>query len=303
MLSTPLVSPEELRSLAQRAERSSRCGSGLVLLDVRPGSAGRAAYHEEHLAGAFYADLDHDLADTSGDPRRGGRHPLPTLADWCATLGLWGITPATDVVCYDAASGALAAARAWWMLRAVGHRGVSVLDGGLSAAREAGLARDDVVPEPEPTAPYPADAWQAPTATLQQVASWSGDAAKVVVDARSVARFEGRSEPFDPVAGHIPGAVNLPYEELIDHRGRMLPRGALHERLARAGWEATADVVVHCGSGVTACQLCLAAEQAGLRLPSLYLGSWSEWCRNDLPVATVEADAASSGPRWPEEAR
>jgi thiosulfate/3-mercaptopyruvate sulfurtransferase len=286
MMTTPLVSAPALRELLGR-ERAEP--GRLVLLDVRAGEAGLAAYEREHLAGAHHADLDRDLADISGDPRAGGRHPLPALADWCRTLGRWGITPSTFVVCYDAAAGALAASRAWWMLRAVGHQRVAVLDGGWAAAVATELPLATRRPPESKAAPYPAASWSAPMVTVDEVAAAAGDPEKVIVDARARTRFLGHSEPFDPVAGRIPGAVNLPHEEVLDTAGRWLAPAALRERLASVGADRGRDVIVHCGSGVTACQLCLAAEAAGLELPSLYVGSWSEWCRNERQIATGES--------------
>lgn len=252
----------------------------LRLLDARPGEEGRAAYHERHLAGAVHADMDRDLAAPAPKPERGGRHPLPRLEDWAATLGRWGIEPGTRVVCYDAAGGALAAARAWWLLRSGGHDSAWVLDGGWRAAEEAGLATASGTEEPSPRPPYPVDGWRWPLVTADQVQDLLDEGRAVVFDVRAAERFRGETEPFDPVAGRIPGATNLPYTELLDDSGRLRPATELRALLA-----ADRPLAVHCGSGITACQLVLAAVAADLPPPALYVGSWSEWCRSGRPVA------------------
>jgi thiosulfate/3-mercaptopyruvate sulfurtransferase len=287
MLPTPLVSPDVLSALL----RDPNAAHSLVLLDVRPGASGRDAYREAHLSGAIHADLDRDLADTSGDPRLGGRHPLPALDVWCGTLGRWGVRPLTSVVCYDAASGANAAARAWWMLRAVGHERVAVLDGGIQAALAAGVATDDLAPTVERAPPYPAARWQLPTSGADEVARRASDPNWRLIDARSGERHRGESEPFDPVAGSIPGALHLFFGTLLHESGRLLAPDAVRERFAGAGVVDLERTIVHCGSGVTACLLALAAERAGLAVPSLYVGSWSEWCRQGRPNARGRTSA------------
>jgi thiosulfate/3-mercaptopyruvate sulfurtransferase len=271
----PLVAPEELKSLLAEG--------GVVLLDAR---VSRARYDEGHLPGARYASPDADLSAalaTGADPRRGGRHPLPDLATWGATLGSWGITPETAVVAYDDQSGANAAARAWWMLKSVGHARAAVLDGGLDAAVAAGLPLVRNVPAAAPAPPYPARAWRWPTADLAAVDARRGDPAWRVLDVRSRERFAGETEPIDPIAGHIPGAVNLPFgENLVG--GRFKSPAALRDLYAKLlERRAPEKLVVHCGSGVTACHTLLALERAGLPGAALYVGSWGEWCRRDLP--------------------
>jgi thiosulfate/3-mercaptopyruvate sulfurtransferase len=238
-----------------------------VLLDARSAEAYRTA----HAPNARHAELDTRLAAV-GDPRNGGRHPLPPLERWLALLGSWGITPATPVIVYDDAQGANAAARAWWMLRAAGHEHASVLDGDW---RELSAGAD-----PAPAAPYPASSWQRSTVDMQQVESLRSDPSWRVLDVRSGERYRGESEPIDPVAGHIPGAINLFFGENLE-QGRFKSPEALREQYqALFGGTPPERVVVHCGSGVTACHTLLALEHAGLTGASLYVGSWSEWCRN-----------------------
>ena len=259
--------------------------SAVRLIDARGG--GGAAYAASHLRGAVFADLERDLA-RPGDPRRGGRHPLPDLTQWCRTLGLWGIGPATSVVVYDDAGGANAAARAWWMLRAAGHEAVAVLDGGLRAAVAAGLPLTSETAAIDARAPYPSPPgrrWALPLVDADQVEELRLDPDRCLLDVRAEFRYRGESDPFDPVPGHIPGAVNQPYASSLDAEGRFLPPDLLRRR-----FEATLagrDTAVYCGSGVTACHTLLAMASAGLEAAALYVGSWSEWCRSDRPRASV----------------
>lgn len=256
------------------------------LLDARPGAE---AYASGHLEGALHADLNVHLSAASApgfDPAHGGRHPLPDPAAWAAQLGAWGIGPATRVVVYDATSGANAAARLWWMLRAFGHAGVAVLDGGLQAARAAGLPV--TVREPDPVRslpPYPADRWSLPTAELEEVARQVADPAWKVLDVRSRERWRGEVETLDPVAGRIPGTLNLPYSENLEPDGRFRSPEALRRTYLDLLAGTRPDrLVVHCGSGVTACHTLLALELAGLGGAALYVGSFSEWCRSGRPL-------------------
>ena len=264
---TPIVPPEQLAPLLAS-------NAGVVLLDARA-----SGYEAGHLPGAQRADLETQLSaarDPGADPARGGRHPLPPLDRWLAQLGAWGIGPETQVVIYDDQSGANAAARAWWMLRAVGHERVSVLDGGMAAAN---LPLTTEVPTIAARPPYPATSWQRPTVDLAEVDALRRDANWKVLDVRSRERYRGETEPIDPVAGHIPGAVNLPFAENLEN-GRFKSQEtlrAMYEELL--GGTPVERLVVHCGSGVTACHTLLALDAAGLEGAGLYVGSWGEWCR------------------------
>src|SRR5690349_5892677 len=224
-----------------------------VLLDARPKKADYAA---GHLRGAQHASLETQLStasDPNADPARGGRHPLPPLERWTKQLGAWGIGPDTDVVIYDEQSGANAAARAWWMLRAVGHERVSVVDGRL-----LGLPITTEVPVVEPREPYPATEWKRPTVDIAQVDALRLDRDWKVLDVRSRERFRGETEPIDPIAGHIPGAVNLPFAENLEH-GRFKTPAELRAMYEQLLGDTPADrLIVHCGSGVTACHTLLA---------------------------------------------
>lgn len=257
---------------------------------------GHADYLEGHIPGAVYAHLDRDLAAPVS--ARTGRHPLPEPAAFARTLGSFGIAPHTHVVVYDQGGGAIAA-RLWWMLRWMGHRSVWLLDGGFGVWTRERLPLETEAPQIKPVAAYPGrpDPTMVVTTTQVQEALEAG-APLPLIDARDAARFEGVSEPIDSVAGHIPAARNLPYSGSLtaDGRWRSAPelRKAWSEVLARpavvASEAVTGPLTVMCGSGVTACHLVLSAGLAGLPLPRLYVGSWSEWIRG--PARPVETGPA-----------
>ena len=266
-----LISASRLRSFR----------SSVLLLDARPGSRD---YAGGHLAGAYHADLNRDLStatDPDHDPARGGRHPLPPVARFASQVAAWGITPASQVVVYDASGGGNAAARLWWMLRALGHRQVLVLDGGLAAALAEGLPLSTDIPPPAALPPYPATGWTRPQVDAEAVEALRGDPAWKLLDVRSAERWRGDTEPFDPIAGHIPGALNLAWNENLAADGRFKAPELLRDQyLALLAGTSPERLAVHCGSGVTACQTLLALEVAGLPGASVYMGSWSEWCRS-----------------------
>ncbi|MDG4596346.1 MAG: sulfurtransferase [Candidatus Contendobacter sp.] len=258
-----------------------------VIMDCRfslmDTEAGRRAYRESHLPGARYAHLDEDLSSPITPAT--GRHPLPDPARLARKLGEWGIGPGTQVVAYDDMGGMLAAARLWWLLRWLGHEAVAVLDGGFPAWQRAGLPLTAALPTVQPTLFHgqPDDRLWLTTAQVLTLPPEN-----VVLDARAAARFRGEMEPIDPVAGHIPGAVNLPTEGNLTAEVHFLSVAELRARFAAALGERPPTTVAHsCGSGVTACHNLLAMETAGLRGSRLYAGSWSEWIRDSArPVAT-----------------
>lgn len=245
--------------------------------------AGRRAYRESHLPGARYAHLDEDLSGPITPTT--GRHPLPDPKRLTSRLGDWGIGPGIQVVAYDDLGGMLAAARLWWLLRWLGHEAVAVLDGGFPAWQKAGLPLTAALKTARPTVfnGQPNDRLWLTAAQVLALPSES-----VVLDARTAARFRGEMEPIDPVAGHIPGAVNLPTEGNLTADGHFLPAAELRARFATVLGERSPTMVVHsCGSGVTACHNLLAMEAAGLHGSRLYPGSWSEWIRDpNRPIAT-----------------
>lgn len=256
--------------------------ASVCLLDARPDPAD---YASGHLPGAHHADLNRHLStacDPGHDAALGGRHPLPPVARFAAQVGRWGIGPATPVVIYDASGGGNAAARLWWMLRALGHEQVQVLDGGLPAAVAAGLPLTADLPSNDVVPPYPADQWRLPLADAEAVEILRHDSTRRLLDVRSAQRWRGETEPFDPVAGHIPGSLNLAWNDNLGPDGRFKSPEALRAQYAALLEGTPSDhLTVHCGSGVTACHTLLALEVAGLLGAALYVGSWSEWCRSN----------------------
>ncbi len=271
---------------AQQLCQQLQSSDAPVVLDCRSylqdPSAGQEAFLELHIAKAQYADLDQHL---SGPVEAGvtGRHPLPSKEDFARQLQYWGITPERSVVVYDQNNAAMAAARAWWMLRYAGIEQVQVLDGGLDAWLAEGLATETGEQNSDyALSELPELNWQdEKLISAQQLLLKK----PVLLDARGVERFAGEVEPIDPVAGHIPGAQSMPFTELVDEQGMFLPADQLKEKLSVLDTdEATA---VYCGSGVTACHLVLAATVAGLPEPRLYAGSWSEWITDSIrPIET-----------------
>ncbi len=255
----------------------------VVVLDARTGADAEKVFESGHVHGAIRVDLETDLS-ALGDPAEGGRHPLPPFDSWLERLGAWGITQTTPVVIYDAASGGMVAARAWWMLRAVGHDRVAVVDGGWPALVAAGVPIDTEPSSIEALGPYPSSSSTWPIVDADFVDRIRRDPEWRLVDARAPERYRGESEPLDPVAGHIPGAKNLFWKSLLGPDERFLSRGELIKRYDALRGDVPANrVICYCGSGVTACHLLLGMEACGLEGAKLYVGSWSEWCRLHAP--------------------
>ena len=259
----------------------------LVLCDVRhdlvrPDTWGREQYAAGHIPGAIFVHLDTDLSA----PKTGtnGRHPLPTPERAAATFGRLGIGPGKQVVAYDQGGGAYAA-RLWWMLRWLGFDAVAVLDGGYAKWSAEGR-----VVSTDPTEPTPATfeiARVTPTVNATGVMASIPRQGLLILDARAPERFRGETEPFDPVAGHIPGARNRPYTQNLNADGTFKEPAFLRAEFGAILDDVPHDQVVHqCGSGVTACHNILAMEIAGLGGTRLYPGSWSEWCAD--PSRPVE---------------
>src|ERR1017187_2926396 len=255
---------------------------GVAILDCRfdlaaPG-AGRQAYLREHIRGARYADLNRDLSGpvTSSS----GRHPLPAPDLIAARLGELGVGDSSQVIAYDEANGAFAA-RAWWLLRWLGHAKVAVLDGGFRAWIAAGGALDSGEPQGGAVQRFaPRIDHEAVLSTVELIEALK-DQRRLLVDARAEERFTGAVEPLDPVAGHVPGAINHPFADNLSGDGRFLPPDELERRwLARLAGAEPGKVIAMCGSGVPACHNLLALELAGLNGAKLYAGSWSEWIRD-----------------------
>lgn len=272
VLPTPLVSADWVARHLHHPE--------LVVVDCRFSLAnpalGRQQYEAGHLPGAFYLNLDQDLSGSV--QRHGGRHPLPDLTDLVVTMETIGVRshPETAVVAYDDTRGAFAS-RLWWLLRYLGHQSVAVLEGGFSGWQGQG--------QPVTTATPPAEAslgkflaqpqadW---VVTYEQLRERQGHPGTVLVDARSPERFRGEVEPIDPVAGAIPGAKNYFWQRTVDEAGTFLTPAAL-----KAHWadlDNADEVIMYCGSGVTACVNLLSRAAAGYSPDKLYVGGWSDWC-------------------------
>lgn len=255
--------------------------------DLADTQRGERDYAAAHIPGARYAHLDRDLSGPITPDS--GRHPLPPAERLCAWLGEHAIEPAEQVVAYDDSGGTMAV-RLWWLLRWFGYQNVALLDGGWQAWTDAALPTTGSVP-PKPVATWPDcrpnPAMVVDTATLATSLE-QDNGMPVLMDARTAERFRGESEPIDPVAGHIPGAVNAPLADNLDSSGRFKAPEALRQRyLAVLGSAPPETLIAMCGSGVTACHNLLAMAIAGLPLGRLYAGSWSEWIRDPRrPIAT-----------------
>ena len=280
----PIIQPAELINLNP---------DDYILFDASAGS--KARYDENHLANAFYIDLNTDLANI-GDFAMGGRHPLPSIEQFALTLGNFGIDPETHVIIYDDKNGSNAAARFWWMLKAVGHKKVQVVNGGYDAALKAGFTTNSEIPKANPKNPYAITAWQLALADIAEVEIASKTAPRkslrekqTIVDVRDAKRYAGLTEPIDLIAGHIPGAINIPFTNSLDENGLFFNPKVLKKVLEMEMADSNAEnMIVHCGSGVTACHLLLAMDYAGLAIPKLYVGSWSEWSRNEKDMVLAE---------------
>lgn len=264
-------------------------GANTILIDARGGQDSHQRYLAGHLKNAVYSDLDKHLAAKVTDAAIGGRHPLPAVKEFSALLGSWGVTADSRVIIYDDKSGAFSAARLWWMLRSLGHEQVQVLNGGLQAAIKAGVVLSTEAYTPIPVKPYRTHGDYADTVDIEETGTAAQDETRLVIDVRETPRYLGQTEPIDLIAGHIPGSVNLPYILNLDANGKYMPAEILRSiYLDTIGDVAHDGVIVHCGSGVTACHTLLGMAYAGITEPKLYVGSWSEWSRRDLPMATSE---------------
>ncbi len=281
-MTAPLISCDELQAVMRSgAQQVLPCDCSFDLFDP---DAGRRAFEGAHLPGAAYFDLDHDLAA----PRNGrnGRHPLPDRADFAARLAAAGADDRMLLVAYDDSLG-MYAAKLWWMVQWVGHAAVRVLDGGIGAWRAAGGATESGPARPRAPGTFTLAPSRMQTVDYRQLRQGLDRGNRLIVDARSADRFRGENEVLDPVAGHIPGAVNRWYGANTREDGRFKPAAQLRaEWQSLLGARTPGEVVHQCGSGVTACHNLIAMVIAGLPGSSLYAGSWSEWCAQpDAPVA------------------
>ncbi len=278
MTPTPIISGEQLLE---------HVNENLLIIDASGTVNAREQFEQEHLAGAIFLDLETDLSLLEKDPKNGGRHPLPDLEHFLKKITQLGLSKSKHIVIYDHFYGALAAARLWWMLTALGFEKVQVLSGGFQKAKdrmypiESGAVN---VHKVEALVQNPSSSeitWHLPTVARHTVEQEFQDDNHLLIDVRAPKRFSGIEEPIDPIAGHIPKAINLPFMENLSASGEFLSSTELHKKYASHFEKYNAEnIAVYCGSGVTACHTLLALAHAGLPLPNLYVGSWGEWCRN-----------------------
>jgi thiosulfate/3-mercaptopyruvate sulfurtransferase len=281
----PIITATELSEIFNQ--------ENLVILDARTGKDARENYLQNHIKGARFIDLDKDLAEIGEDAAFGGRHPLPKISKFAETLQKLGISGDSHIVVYDTSNGANAAARCWWMLKSFGIEKVQVLSGGFKTAEKEGIPLKSGEEIFEKNSFILKENWSWPTSTLEEVEKEIAENSAIVIDVRDAYRYRGESEPIDLVAGHIPGAINIPFSENLDENGEFLSPEILKEKYQQlleddsAPLNMTKKLIVHCGSGVTACHTILALDYAGFvtlsgaEVPNLYVGSWSEWSRRE----------------------
>ena len=279
---SPIIQVSDLNELFKRND--------LIILDVSNGKEAQSNYKQKHLDGALFVDLNSQLADIKEDLSKGGRHPLPTTENFSKLLSTLGITPKTHIILYDDKSGANAAARMWWMLKSVGHEKVQVLNGGFQEAEKQSFPINSNPINSTPTEEYKIENWKLPVTTLNEVEKASKNISNLIIDVRESVRYNGEIEPIDLVAGHIPNAINIPFSTNLDENGLFLSPEILREKYKNIfNNKKSSEIIVHCGSGVTACHTLLAMDYAGFEIPKLYVGSWSEWSRNSKPIAVSKS--------------
>lgn len=269
---SPIISPSEFKNLFSE---------NLIILDARVGKDAYQNYSDKHIQGARFVDLDKDLAEIGKDAAFGGRHPLPTIEKFGETISCLGIAENSHIVIYDDKNGANAAARAWWMLKAFGLKNVQVLDGGFQEAEKETLEFSSGEETFEKAKIINRKDWLLPLSALENVENELTNDSATVIDVRDSYRYKGESEPIDLVAGHIPGTINIPFSENLDEDGHFLKPEILREKYLKLLENKPEKLIIHCGSGVTACHTILALNYAGFEIPNLYVGSWSEWSRRE----------------------
>lgn len=286
---TLLITSEQLKPLLG--------SENLRIFDCRhqlsDSSHGARVYGEGHIPGAAFAHLDDDLSSPVGPTT--GRHPLPDWSVFCQWLGAKGVDAKTRVVVYDDVGGAFAA-RLWWMLQVLGHKQVAVLDGGFPAWVAAGGPVETQVPTFAPVV-FSGKPDLSRYVSLEEMQTVYNQPRTVMIDARGAPRYRGETEPLDPKAGHIPGALNLPFTENLGADNTFLPPEKLKAKYqSMLGGTPPEQAIHYCGSGVSACHNLLAQEVAGLRSARLFVGSWSQWCADDSrPVETGSGNNEQEG--------
>jgi thiosulfate/3-mercaptopyruvate sulfurtransferase len=276
---SPIISPSELKNLPTE---------NLIILDARAGKDVYQNYLNKHIKGARFIDLDKDLAEIGENAAFGGRHPLPEIKKFAETLSHLGISENNHLVFYDDKNGSNAAARAWWMLKAFGFDKVRVLDGGFQNAEKEGVEFSSGEESFEKAELIQKENWTLPVSDLETVENELTNQSSTVIDVRDAYRYRGESEPIDLVAGHIPGAINIPFSENLDENGNFLSPEILREKYSKLLEGKPENLIIHCGSGVTACHTILALDYAGFKIPNLYVGSWSEWSRRENKEIATE---------------
>ena len=255
------------------------------ILLIEAGSS-RENYAKKHLENAFYLDLNEDLSEIPENPKNGGRHPLPKVEKFAKTLQKIGAKKDSHFIIYDDKNGANSAARLWWMLRSVGFEKVQVLNGGLETAEQFGLKTSSEIPLSKESENLELKNYQLPQKNLEELKESSIKKNTIIIDVRETPRYNGETEPIDLVAGHIPNAINIPFATNLDENGLFKSPKILKDQYSKIlEGKNSENIIVHCGSGVTACHTLLAMDYAGIEIPNLYVGSWSEWSRNDLPMS------------------
>ena len=271
------------------AEQLQGCNDNTVIFDCRFSLAdfnlGKQQYTEGHIPGAFHLDMENDLSGSKG--RHGGRHPVPCTETFAETLRNYGVNNDTLIVAYDD-NRIAGAARLWWLLRFFGHENIKILNGGFAAWKAAGYGVSTVTPTTD-KGNFQAQPNSLPVVDQQWLNEHIGDSHIAIIDSREMARYQGLEEPIDPVAGHIPGALNAPWQKVTTDNGFVQP-----EEQQQQNWQnlpVADDYVVYCGSGVTAAVNLFSLEMAGITNTSLYAGSWSDWCSYpENKIATIAAE-------------
>jgi thiosulfate/3-mercaptopyruvate sulfurtransferase len=274
----PIIEVDELIEIYQNED--------VMIFDVSNGKQAKINYEKEHLEGAYFLDLNIHLAAIKDDFSKGGRHPLPEISKFAKTLTELGITKNKHIVIYDDNSGANAGARFWWMLKSIGHPNVQVLNGGLNHAKKKHFPLSSKKEEFKSTSEeYNFIGWELPIIDINEMERIFQNPDYLVVDVRDKERYNGIFEPIDLIAGHIPGAINIPFTENLDQEGLFIKPSELKNKYEAAFNNIqNKNIIVHCGSGVTACHTLLAIAYAGMKIPRLYVGSWSEWSRNNKAI-------------------
>jgi len=275
---SPIIELDELLKIYK--------SSNVMIFDASNSKNAKTNYEIEHIEGAFFVDLNTQLADIKSDFSEGGRHPLPPIETFTKTLTYLGISKDKHIVIYDDKNGSNASARFWWMLKSAGHENVQVLNGGLHQAKKNNFPLSSKIERVQTLSePYKIDQWSLPIIEINEVESVSQNPSYLVVDVRDKERYNGTIEPIDLIAGHIPGAVNIPFTENLDQNGLFLKPNELKNKYETIfGDISNENIIVHCGSGVTACHTLLALTYAEMEMPKLYVGSWSEWSRNNKQI-------------------